>query len=332
MRALIAALLLAGCSQSTAGDEPMLAQWRAVEVTATPIALGVEEVGRLRFRGGLVLSSDDSVFGALSGFEVLDNNRVLFLNDDAEWFEARLVLDESGALTGLADVRYAIMRNERGDIFSYQDNLDDSEGLTQLLDGRFAASFEGTQSIQIFDMNRDGPFGPSSVGPRLAGTDVLPKNAGLEAIATAEDGALIVGAEGSGLATTPIWRVRLDATEPTPPLIQFPLAEGYSLTALDRAPDGGFVALERFYAPIVGARAKIAYFPASALDSGAEVLPDVVELATLAPPMVIDNFEGVATQRLPDGTTRIYVVSDDNYNRHQRTILYAFDVVSEAAR
>lgn len=331
MRALIAALLLAGCSQSS-GDEPMLAQWRAVEVTATPIALGVEEVGRLRFRGGLVLSSDDSVFGALSGFEVLDNNRALFLNDDAEWFEARLVLDESGALTGFTDVRYAVMRDERGEFFSYDDNTADSEGLTQLLDGRFAASFEGTQTIQIFDMNRDGPFGPSSVGPRLAGTGVLPRNAGLEAIATAADGSLVVGAEGSGLASTPIWRVRLDATEPTPPLIQFPLAPGYSLTALDRAPDGGFIALERFYAPIIGARAKIAYFPASALDSGAEVVPGVEELATLAPPMAIDNFEGIAAARMPDGATRIYIVSDDNYNRHQRTILYAFDVVSEAER
>jgi len=332
MRALIAVLLLAGCSQSTAGDEPMLAQWRAIEVTATPIALGAEQVGRLRFRGGLVLTSDVTAFGALSGFEVLDNNRALFLNDDAEWFEARLVLDESGALVGFDDVRYAVMRNERGEFFSYEDNTADSEGLTQLLDGRFAAGFEGTQLIQIFDMNRDGPFGPSAVGPRLAGVDRLPKNAGLEAIATAADGAIIVGAEGSGLASTPIWRVRLDATEPTPALIEFPLAPGYSLTALDRAPDGGFVALERFYAPIIGARAKIAYFPASALDSGAEVMPDVEELATLAPPMAIDNFEGVATARMPDGTTRIYIVSDDNYNRHQRTILYAFDVVSEAAR
>jgi hypothetical protein len=330
MRAMFAALLLAGCVQSSAENAPIPEQWIGLEVTATPIALGVEQVGRLRFRGGLVLSSNVTAFGALSGFEVLDNNRALFLNDDAEWFEATLVLDGSGALTGFADVRYALMRDERGDLFSYEDNTADSEGLTQLLDGRFAASFEGTQSVRIFDMNRDGPFGPSTFGPRLAETRALPKNAGLEAIATMADGSLLVGAEGSGLSSTPIWRVPLGATEPTPPLIQFPLAPGYSLTALDRAPDGGFIALERFYAPIIGARAKIAYFPASALDSDADVIPDVQELATLAPPMAIDNFEGVATALMPDGTTRIYVVSDDNYNRRQRTILYAFDVVSDA--
>ncbi len=331
MRALIAALLLAGCVQSAADDTPIPEQWAAIPVTATPIDLGVEQVGRLRFRGGLVITSEDNRWGGLSGFEVLDNNRMLILNDDAEWFEARLVLDDAGALTGFTDVRYAFMRNERGNPFPNKDT-GDSEGLTQLLDGRFAASFEGTQSIRIFDMNRDGPFGPSTFGPPLAGTEGLPTNAGLEAIATTADGDLLIGAEGGERATTPLWRVHLGATEPTPPLIQFPLAPGYSLTALDRTPDNGFIALQRFYAPIIGARARIAYFPASALDSGAEVLPDVEELATLAPPIPVDNFEGVATARMADGATRIYVLSDDNYNRHQRTILYAFDVVSEAER
>jgi hypothetical protein len=45
--------------------------------------------------------------------------------------------------------------------------------------------------------------------------------------------------------------------------------------------------------------------------------------------MPLDNFEAIATARMPDGATRIYILSDDNYNRRQRTLLYAFDIVSD---
>jgi hypothetical protein len=144
--ALLCAAVLSACAPSSA-DAPIPEQWRAVIVNATPVDFGAERVGRLVFRGGLELTSDDAVFGGLSGIEVLDGQRLIALNDDAEWFEARLVLDQSGALVGLADARYALMRNEHGDPFPNK-QTGDSEGLAQLPDGRFAVSFEQTQSIR----------------------------------------------------------------------------------------------------------------------------------------------------------------------------------------
>lgn len=325
---LIAAALCA-CAPSSADPPAIPEQWRAVVVQSTPVDFGADRLGRLVFRGGVELTSDDDVFGGLSGIEVLDGDRLVALNDDAEWFEARLVLDASGALTGVTDVRYALMRNERGEPFPDK-QTGDSEGLAQLPDGRFAVSFEQTQSIRIFDLNRDGPFGASTFGPRLTGTASLPPNAGLEALASTADGVLIVGAEGGERATTPLWRVSLDAREPAAPLIGYPLRFGFSLTGMDRTPDGNFVALERFYAPIVGARARITRFPATALNARGDTLPDLEELALIAPPLPVDNFEGIAATQMSNGVTRIYIVSDDNYNRRQRTLLYAFDVVSES--
>lgn len=324
---LLCAALLAACSPSSA--DPPLAQWQGMPVTSTPLDFGAESVGRLAFRGAVVLTSEEGEFGGLSGMEVLDNDRIVILNDDAEWFEARLVLDERGWLTGMTDMRYALARNERGVPFPNKDT-GDSEGLAQLPDGRFAASFEGTQSIRIFDLNRDGPFGASTFGPPLAGTEGLPANAGLEAIASTSDGALLVGAEGGDRETTPLWVVPLGARTPVPPRINYPLAPGYSLTALDRLPNGGFVALERFYAPIIGARARITRFPEAALNARGVTLPDVEELARIEPPMPVDNFEGIAATLGPQGVTRIYIVSDDNYNRRQRTLLLAFDVIENS--
>ena len=319
------ALALAACAP-TAADTPQ--QWRAVEISATPVELGAETVGRLRSRGGLALASNNPVFGGLSGLEIIDPDRLIAISDNGDWFEGRLVLDDGGKLIGVADVRTAFIRDENGNVFPNK-AAGDSEGLAQLPDGRFAVSFEQTQTIRIYDMNRDGPFGAARRGPVLAGARRLPGNTGLEALASTEDGRLVVGAEGGDQATTPIWVAPLDARRPVRSHIGYPLSGGFSLTSLDRMPDGGFVALERFYAPVIGARARITTFPAASLDAEGGALPNVRELALLDPPLTLDNFEGVAAMRMPDGATRIYIVSDDNFSARQRTLLLAFDVIED---
>jgi hypothetical protein len=40
----------------------------------------------------------------------------------------------------------------------------------------------------------------------------------------------------------------------------------------------------------------------------------------------IDNMEGLAVRRGPRGETLLYVISDDNYWRLQRTLLLMFEV------
>jgi hypothetical protein len=319
--------LAAACTQSAA-DAPIAEQWRAVDLTATPVEFDAERLGALRFRGGLTLASDLASFGGFSGLEVLEDGRLVAVSDDGQWLEARIVLSEDGALAGVADARTALMRDETGEPFPEKEARD-AEGLAQLPDGRFAVSFEQTQTIRIYDLNRDGPFGAAGSGPRLDEVARLPPNAGLEAIAATAEGEVIVGAEGGG-GTTPLWRAALDAAEPIAPRIAYAPRLGFSLTGMDRLPDGGFVALERFYAPVIGARARITRFPESALDAGGEALPEVEELALIAPPAPVDNFEAIAAVRAPDGAVRIYVLSDDNFSARQRTLLLAFDLVEAA--
>ena len=318
------ALALAACAPSQA-DAPIAEQWRAINVTATPVELGAERVGALRFRGGVELRSTEATFGGLSGLEVLDDGRFVALSDNGQWFEGRIVLDSAGALTGVADVRTALMRDERGEPFESK-QAGDSEDLAQLPDGRFAVSFEQTQTIRIYDLNRDGPFGAAAPGPRLEGVRRLPPNVGLEALASTGGDALLVGAEGGSADRTPVWVAPLDARTPVPPQMTYPLARGFALTSLDRLPGGGFVALERFYAPVIGARARLTRFDDAALTQRGGTIAKT-ELALLAPPMAVDNFEGVSAVRTADGATRLYIVSDNNFSGRQRTLLYAFDVV-----
>ena len=52
-------------------------------------------------------------------------------------------------------------------------------------------------------------------------------------------------------------------------------------------------------------------------------------LADLAPPRTLDNFEGIAAHRAADGTTRITLLSDDNFNVLQRTLIVQFELVED---
>lgn len=301
-------------------------QWEAVAVTVVPVDAGVETVGKLAYRGGVELRANNPMFVGLSGLEVLDGGHLIAISDEADWISADLVLDERDYLTGVTDVRAALMRDQQGRPFTDKAQ-GDSEGLAQLPDGRFAVSFERSNVIRIYDLNRDGPFGSAAPGPRLDGVAHLPPNASLEALA-AFDSALITGAEGGEDRTTPLWVVPLDGRTPVAPRFRFPLADGFSLTGMDRLPDGGFVALERFYAPVVGPRARIVRFAAPSGEGGTI---ETELLATLEPPFPLDNFEGISAVRMPDGATRIYIVSDNNKSAQQRTLLLAFDLIEPRA-
>jgi len=325
LAAIACACVLSAC-ESSGGSSATDEQWQAVNVEVIPVDAGVETVGRLAYRGGIELRSSNPMFVGLSAMEALDGGRLIAISDEADWIEAQLTLDEAGRLVGFTDVRAAFMRDEHGRVLRTKSEAD-SEGLAQLADGRFAVSFERTHLVRIYDFNRDGPFGAAEMGPRLDGVARLPANASLEALATMDD-ALVLAAEGGDQPTTPFWVAPLNASAPAPPRFAYPLRDGFSITGLDRLPDGGFVALERFYAPVIGPRARITRFAAPSGEGGA-VEPEV--LALLEPPFPVDNFEGISAVRMPDGATRIYIVSDNNKSAQQRTLLLAFDIVETPA-
>ena len=50
------------------------------------------------------------------------------------------------------------------------------------------------------------------------------------------------------------------------------------------------------------------------------------KLAEMDSQMTVDNFEGIAVKEMPDGRTRLFIVSDDNFSPAQRTLLMVFDL------
>jgi len=315
-------IALAACAPSSA-NPPIPEQWRSISVDAHPLQLGAERAGALRFRGGLWLTSHDGGFGGWSDLKVFDDNHVIAESDTGEWLSMTLQFDANGALTGVSEPRIALMRDEHGQPFETKDS-GDAEDLAELPDGRMAVSFEQTQTIRIYDLNRDGPFGAAVAGPPLAGTEHLPPNVGLEGLAALPDGTLMVGSEYNDHGSSLMWRVPLYATAPVAPIARYPLEFGFGISSMDRMPDGRIVVLERFYAPVVGTRIRVSTFDPASI--GGNQLIHKTELALLEAPLSLDNFEGVSAVRRADGGVRLYLIADDNFSAHQRTLLYAFDV------
>lgn len=318
LTAAIVSLCLAGAACAQAPPPPQAEQWRAIPMASAPAQLGAEQIGRLRFLGGIEIGSEDPASGGLSDIAVSPDGAFLALNDDGHWFRGQLILDANGAPTGIRDVAVALMRDENGHPFETKEE-GDSEGMAVMPDGRVAVSFEQSQVIRIYDLAHNGPFGAAQPGPPLAETQRLPANAGLEALASFADGRLLVGGEEGA----PVWIATPGATTPVAPLARIDAPFGYGVTDFDRLPNGDFVALERFYAPVIGTRIRILLIPQAALTQGAVIQP--VELALLQRPLAIDNFEGISAVA-HDGHVVLYIVSDDNFSTRQRTLIYAFEL------
>ena len=85
------------------------------------------------------------------------------------------------------------------------------------------------------------------------------------------------------------------------------------------------ILLERRFTLLGGLSARLRRIPLAAIQPGA--LLDGIEIAELRPPLTLDNFEGVAVHQLSDGTTRITLLSDDNFSPLQRSLIVQFDLL-----
>lgn len=315
--------------ESFSGWGPDPAAWTSIRVAARAVYLAPDDksittVGRLVFRGGLELQSDDPRFGGLSGLYVESDGRLLAVSDRGHWFAAKIVLNADGDLKGIVDPRVAALRNNAGALFEGKESSD-SEDVTRMDDGRFAVSFEQTHSIRLYDLDHKGPNAAADAELKLAGTAVLEPNESLESVAPFDAG-LVTAGEGEFGRSAPFWIVPLQSETPPSPAGMTSTNQFFSQVSLARLPDGDYLAIERFYAPVVGARIHIRRLKRAGL-AATPARWEGDSIADLAPPISVDNFEGLAVTRGPDGGVRIYIVSDDNFSAMQRTLLYAFDLM-----
>lgn len=310
-RLLAAACLLASLSGACAGESPP-AGGLAGQLVIRAHAVGVPalRLGALRVLSSVSLKADHAQFGGFSGL-VIRAGRLIAVTDRGWLLE--------GDLDAEADV--PMPRQARFGALSGTDGLlrgkagGDAEALT-LRDGILLLAFEHDHRL----MMRTGDL---SLGGtvRDRGFESLSTNRGLEALATLPDGRLLAVEER---ARRGVHRQFLVGQGGAVGMRALPQVEGFSVTGADIGPDGRLYLLRRDYSRLSGVSIRVHRY---ALGADGWPMPDTrEELAAFEGTSGIDNMEGLTVWRDAAGRTRLTMISDDNFNLIQRTLLLDFEV------
>ena len=301
---LIGAAACAAMATSTPG--PVAPSDRAIRIEALRVPLGIGGATLapgVTWAGGLVLRG--SGLHGLSDLKI-DGGQAWVVSDFGQLIRFTLQLDRNGRLVTADRAVTRPLTGPDGAVLTPKANAD-SEGLAILPDGTVLISFERDHRIWSYGaVALDRPT--AVVRPD---TD-FPDNEGMEGLAAAPDGGWLVLGEGGGA-----W-VCLAACAPLGAAPVMP-ADGFRFTGADIDPAGGWFVVERYYSPPLDMRVRVRRLSADG------VLSDPV--IQLRPPASIDNFEGIAAVATTTGT-RLYLLSDDNANALQKTLLLAFDVAA----
>lgn len=288
------------------------------QVEASPLVLNVassldRSVGELSYVGGWQLTSLNPDFGGWSGLTVTENGtRLTAISDKGIVMQAVLDVASSTPLSDVAMTLYP------GRTMDKPKASFDAESIIRTGDGYYV-SFEGDHRLEFVPND----FLDAIPVPVRTGVDysVMAKNAGLEAIVLLADGSLVMFAENGRdpQGTLPMWVSKNG--EATARRFQPP--RNYAPTDAAVLPCGDLLLLTRRYSVLEGVSSKVVYVSASALQAGGILRGR--EIAHLEAPLPVDNMEALDIVVLPDGYVRLYMMSDDNFNPMQDTLLLVFD-------
>lgn len=283
---------------------------RVIEAERGDVSARERHLTGVTLAGSWHLESDEPNFGGLSGLDILPSGALLAISD-AGAFVWIGIDPETGAPNGLGSIAY--MRDENGDLIEGK-LAADAEGLSYR-EGIALVSFERDHRIEAFHLDGCEAAARAITVAQLdkvVDAGVLDDNRGAEALALDGD-SLLAGFEMHRSGGSPIAVVQANGGLVLRAYTEQPSL--YLMTGLDI--DSDFTArLFRAYDPIQGPRAMLQ------VDGPGGRIAD----AHLKSPLPVDNFEGVAIGKNPDGKTRIWLIADDNFSRNQRTLLLALDL------
>ena len=308
--------------------QPAIRPSREVTLTARGVPLSVtdpklDRVGELRFLGGLWLKSEDEGFGGLSGLSAEaagDEVRIVAVTDQGDQLSGRVVFQDD-RLAGLdgAILEPLLTPNGKpivGKLFG------DAESVARLSDGRVLVGFERRHRIWAYAKGLRGPATDFATPQALARA---PENGGLESLAAFPDGRVLAITEqmktergnfAAFLFEGGVWS----------PLEWAPSAPGFEASDATVLPGGDLLVLERLWSALapLDIRSRILRVKGDTVKPGATLQGTLV--AELRAPLVAENFEGLTAYRSASSLTRLLVVSDNNFNAAQRTLLLSFEL------
>jgi hypothetical protein len=323
-----AGLLLAAACVALPPATPLDAQSLPIEIRSHSMPFKIDDpqarrIGRLIWRGGVMMTANSAHFGGWSDLYVTpDGRRLTSITDVGGWFTAAMDYDKDGDLAGLHDARIGPLHGLDGKPLATKE-WGDSEGMAHLPDGSWLVSFERHHRIWHY--------------PALDGVPVAidlpedfrrqPANGGVETLTALADGRIVAISEeysvrpgfNVGWIGQPDGKDRYRWSR-----FSYATIADFNPTAMVRLPDGSFAVLERAFDFVHGVRVRVMHSAADQLRPGGEIHAE--ELARLASPYAVDNLEGISAAKGAHGETLLWLISDDNFNPLQRNLLLMFEI------
>jgi len=300
---------------------------QSIEIMAKPIETFQADspekktFGNLEFLGGLELTSSHEEFGGFSAIRFLKDNKLIMVTDKARVITSELVREGNKPLELQNSTLTRIKAANGRTITGATDK--DSEAL-EISGESFFIGYERNDRIIRFSMQDNTLIADGNYLVNLNPLG-LPENKGPEAITIhPTTGKLHVFAE-QALDENSNHRGFIISGGKIERQIRVKYRDGFSLTDAMFLPDGSLLLLERYFNPFTGVFLRMRKIEAQSVSSS-EVLDGKI-LIDVNNTHEIDNMEGLALSQMEDGSTRITMVSDDNFSALQRTLLLEFRLI-----
>jgi hypothetical protein len=305
-----------------------------ITIAARPIAAfnprapDQRRFGMVEYRGGLELTSSYRKFGGLSAIQVAaDGEHFVSLTDKGRWLTGRIVYAD-GRPAGIADAVMAPMLGPDGRTLESR-RWHDTESLAER-DGWLYVGIEGANLIVRFDFARQGVLARAEVVPSAPGIRHLPINKGLEALTFAPRASRLAGAligfSERGLDNNGNLKAFLMGGA-TPGEFAVKRRDNFDISDSVTLPSGNVLLLERRFTWWTGIAIRLRRIAISDIAPGAVV--DGADLLFADLGYEIDNMEGLSVHTDANGAIVLTMVSDDNFNFLQRTVLLQFRLVED---
>ena len=288
-----------------------------------------QPVQGLIFHGGLEMHSANDTFGGLSAIGFIGTEgRLVMVSDRGHFVTGRLLYDEAGAPLALVGVAVDPIQNSKGADLP-RAFARDAEGLAiiERPDGNSVVrvGFENLTRVADYHLENGVPTGPAidvTIPDWLAQTRT---NQSLEAVCLAPPGSPIAGS--TLLLTEGVidndgnhsgWL--LGKTDKGP--LSYRSGDGTDPSDCAFLPNGDLLVLERGVS-LISFAVRLVRIRAAEVKPGSTMAGDVVFAGVGGD---LDNMEGLAVHQGPAGETRIAMVSDDNFNDWERSLLLEFSL------
>ncbi len=312
-------VLLGQCVDGSIPGPVTLVQNQQIKINSTPVSLDTSDpvrrrVGALRFLGGWHLTSDARSFGGLSALDV-DGNRVTALGDGGTIVRFRL-----GRFGNASDASVVRLPDGCGKVVRKTDN--DTEAFAHdVTRATWWVAYESRNAI--CRTNHNFRVGEAVAKPNAIGA--WPRKTGPESMTRLADGRFVVIAEDAGDYgdIRPFVVFDRDPTDPAAvaTTLGYRAPAGFKPTDIAQLPDGRLLILNRRFAPTSLFSAQLVLLPRLAEKPRGIVQGPTI--ARLQSPVVADNLEGLSVST-ENGRPIIWMISDNNFMRWQRTLLLKF--------